>query len=235
MNLKLSVKLRLLSLLGVLLMVLTAFAAPAASASVHGASLPHPVRLTYKSATQASDLSTNIFCQSDDTNECLNLQNCNTSAGIVQLYSWTTGYGCSEGFYADYQGTVDPSQVWPFFCGDGLNSTYAGDRVFFVTYSYVDVSTSYTDVPVSAGNNGTVTLANTGGPGYDGPEGLFVEQDNNTGDTAVDTRLIDVTATCNSGNVQHLYAGCSGNGCLVREGENPSANEYWDLMTQYYP
>jgi hypothetical protein len=234
MDMRPVMKVRLLSLLGVLLAALTAFTAPPAFASAHPASPPHPVRLTYRSAARTSDMSTNIFCQSADTNECLNLQNCNIPAGVVQLYNWTTGYGCSEGFSATYEGTVDPATTWPFYCGDGLNSAYEGDHVFYVGYFGTENSDGVFAAPSSTGNNNTVTLG-TVPPGYSGPIGLWVQQDGNSSATATNTRLIDVATTCETGNVQHVYGGCGANGCLVRDGENPTANEYWDWVTGDYP
>jgi hypothetical protein len=237
MKMSLSAKARL-SLLGVLLVALTASVAPAATASVNHASPQHLTRLTYKPAARGQkmqDLSTNIFCIAGSNDECLNLQNCNMTAGIVQLYDWTTGYGCSEGFSTTYEGTVNPSEVWPFTCGDGLNSAYEGDRVFLVMYYGIDVSTAEYFVPISAGNDDTVTLGNVSYPTYSGPDGLWVEQDNNSLPYVESTRLIDAAATCGSGHVQHVYAGCGSNGCLVREGENPASDNTWDLVTGDYP
>jgi hypothetical protein len=229
-------KARLLLLLGVLVATLMSFASPVAFASVtaNPASAPHPVRLAYGSTVRPDDLSTNLFCQTSDTNECLNVQNCNIYAGVVQLYDWTTGYGCSEGFSATYEGTVDPSNTWPFYCGDGLNSAYDGDHVFYVQYYGVDNSTTIFTAPNSSGYNDPVTLGIVP-PGYSGPIGLWVQQDNNGPSTVTDTRLIDVSTTCSTGHVQHVYAGCGGNGCLVREGENPSSDNYWNWVTGDYP
>jgi hypothetical protein len=83
----------------------------------------------------------------------------------------------------------------------------------------------------SAGFNGTVTVTPFQGTNI----GLWVQQDNNgAGHEGQDTRLIDVTTTCNTGYIQHVYAGCGEDGCLVREGLNPATEQYWDFIDYMY-
>lgn len=62
----------------------------------------------------------------------------------------------------------------------------------------------------------------------DPDQGYFVAQVLSSGNV----EMIDVNTTCDTGYVQHLYAGCSGDGCLVREGLNPSSNQYWDFILE---
>jgi hypothetical protein len=59
-------------------------------------------------------------------------------------------------------------------------------------------------------------------------DGYFVAQDPPTGNNVLHTRLIDVETTCDTLKIQHLYAGCGGDGCLIRDGENPATQQYWD-------
>jgi hypothetical protein len=216
-------RLRLLALLGAVLATMTVVAAPVASASTSSQQLS--VVASHGSAHLSESLpdqATNFpaFCQNSNIEECLNLTNCNTSKGI-QLWNVLTGGACSSSWLIASDGTVNPgaSPVYPFYCGDGLNSAYEGDQVYQILYDSGGVSLW---APTSAGNNNTVTLEPWDGTNY---EGLFVAQDNESGPT----RLIDVTATCGIGAVQHLYAGCGGSGCLVRDGQNPSSGDVWDL------
>jgi hypothetical protein len=154
------------------------------------------------------------FCLANSS-ECLNQTNCDVSKG-VQLWNINTGGTCSTNWDVQGVGNVDPSDAWPFWCGDGLNSAYSGDQVYQVNYE------GY--VPVSAGFNGAVTLTSSGGGNPN--QGYFVLQTNADGDSMP----IDVNTTCTTGKVQHLYAGCAGSGCLVREGLNPASGNLWDFI-----
>lgn len=195
-------------------------AVPATAASA----LPSAHHASVRPAQQAITVTA---CDESDNAECLNLIQCYPFNG-VQLWNIETAGACGYqwGAFQETE-TVNPSAVWPFYCGDGLNSAYAGDPV--ISISYYDGSDGAYYVPKSAGSNNTVTVVqlNSATP-TDGGEyqGLFVRQDS----SSTDTRLIDVATTCTTGDVQHLYAGCNGDGCLVREGLNPS-NEYWDFRT----
>jgi hypothetical protein len=207
-----------ITIFAAILTALIGLVAPATAASatpaVHHASVrPAQQTLVYTA------------CDASDNTECLNLIQCYPFNG-VQLWNIDTAGACGEQWGAQESSeTVNPSQVWPFYCGDGLNSAYAGDAVEVI--DYYDGSNDAFYVPKSAGSNNTVTVVpyNTATPTDGGTyQGLFVVQDS----SPTDTRLIDVATTCTTGEVQHLYAGCNGDGCLVREGLNPS-NEYWDL------
>lgn len=212
-------RLQRLAPLGALLAVPMFLMAPAASASTSHAG---PRLMAVPEVAMVAGGTT--FCQAN-TSECLNLTNCNTSKA-VQLWDVHTGGVCSNDWSALVVGSVNPSQVWPFWCGGGLNSVYAGDRVFQVLW---EPSGGQPDeVLASAGNNGTVTLESTD-PGGDTDQGFLVEQDNNSAPLGAATRLIDPNTTCINATVQHLYAGCGGSGCLLREGQNPATGEYWDL------
>jgi hypothetical protein len=210
-------RVRLLALLGVALAALTVFAAQAASASASF----HPAG---QAGARLEDNPNSYVCQTN-SEECLNLAQCNTSKG-VQLWNLYNGGACTNNWFFSLAATVDPSSSFPFYCGSGLNSKYAGDTVY--EFEYANGNGTY--VPVSAGNDNTVTVAALGG----NRNGFFVAQDmQGFFSTAYDTRLIDVTATCQNAHhyVQHLYAGCGGDGCLVRDGQNPaSGGEYWDVQ-----
>jgi hypothetical protein len=211
-------KLRLITLLGVLLAALTVLAAPAASASTSARATglggtPQPTRLV-----GGPDASVNVdtFCQAG-TDECLNLTLCDIDKA-VQLWNVYNGRACSENWYVQFVGYVDPSATFPFYCGRGINSTYKGDPVFEVKYA---ASTGGAFVPISAGFNMPVYVSGVG-------DGYFVAQDPPTGNNVLHTRLIDVETTCDTLKIQHLYAGCGGDGCLIRDGENPATQQYWD-------
>lgn len=223
-------KLRLLALLIIALATMTALAVPAEAS----ASTSHQPRLSAahhaaRPAERGPDqTSFQTFCQSSNLEECLNQTNCNTSKG-VQLWNVLTGGACSSDWFIAPAETVDPADTYPFYCGSGLNSAYEGDTVYSILYD--PGSTIY--APTSKGYNDTVTLEPWDGTN---DEGLFVAQDNVSGPT----RLIDVTATCNDTMggqhfVQHLYAGCGGSGCLVRDGENPSTGNTWDRESETQP
>lgn len=214
-------RLRQLAIAGILLATMTALAIPAASAST---SSPQQRLSASHDSAHPDQVSFSTFCENSDTNECLNLTNCDTSKG-VQLWNILTGGTCSSDWYIASDGTVDPGATYPFFCGDDLNSNYQNDQVYQILY---DSGGADFWAPTSAGNNNTVTLEPWDGTNY---EGLFVAQDNAAGPT----RLIDVSTTCGIGTIQHLYAGCGGSGCLVREGENPSSENTWDLEEETQP
>lgn len=215
-----------------------AFAAPTASASPT-APPPHPVGVAHEpDAGKAGSQSTNTFCVSastSTTSQCLNVRSCNFTAGVMQIWTIqiTAGFLCDLPFYVRYVGNVNPQAVWPFTCGSGLNTTYAGDHVFRVTAS--DINSGFFYAPVSAGGGNPVNLGVLPGPNYTGPAGLWVQEDGNSSGSVSETRLIDAMTTCKDNNVpQHVYSGCTSNGCLIREGSSPPvylAIWDWDTIT----
>jgi hypothetical protein len=219
-------KVRLTALLSVLVTVLTAFAAPAASAaaSSHHSHMPSALHRA-PLAGRPDVLGVNGYWCQPNSNECLNVILCNPRKG-VQLWNFYNGGNCSGSWHPQDAGNVDPSTGYPFYCGSGLNSKFAGDSVYFIDYAAPPNYTAY--VPVSAGFDATVTLTPYNG---NSQQGMFVAQDNNGANS---TRLIDVYATCQNPHhyIQHLFAGCGYDGCLVRDGLNPATGEYWDAGLQ---
>lgn len=205
-------KIRLLAVLGAALAVM-AFA-PAASA----AAVPHPARQSVPRADLIDDATVYTFCLNSQTDECLNQTNCDT-AKSVQLWDVTAGGACTDDWDVTFAGNIPTSgggSPWPFWCGDDFNAKYAGDAVFQLVYSPPGGSVY---VPDSLGGSNSVNLTVLGGD-Y---QGYWVA----TGDTT-DTELVDVATSCNTGTVQYVYAGCKGNGCLVRESTGPTSLLFWE-------
>jgi hypothetical protein len=218
-------KLRLPVLLVIVVATAMFFTVPIASASAspHHARQPAVPHLAQQPRSdrgnRPDDIVVSTLCLNTQNDLCLNLQDCDTTKP-VQLYDINTGGSCSEDWYVQLAGNVAVGDGdWPFWCGDDLNATYHGDTVLQVVYA---PSTGAPWVPLSEGNTQPVYLTDMEEPN----DGLWVA----TGDTD-DTKLIDVSTTCdNDGTVQWVYAGCKGNGCLVRDGTSPKSLLFWEWM-----
>jgi len=207
-----------LALLAALLTLMALAAAPMASAT---ADTPHPAQLSAHSLSPHSpDFTDLAFCLNTQDDLCLNAKNCNTNTTPeVQLWNVTTGGRCSDDWTAYFAGYVGTSAGNVFFCGDDLNAKYYGDPVYDVSFPSAD--DSYPFLYPHSDGDGNPVYANS-----DSPPGNLVA----TGNSA-DTELIDPNTTCDDdGQVQYVYAGCEGNGCLVRESPNPPSLLFW-----YFP
>lgn len=192
--------------------VMTASAAPRPTQpSEHTAS-------AHRSAAP-DDEDADTFCLNTDDTQCLNLEQCK-EANPAQLWAISSGGACSD-WSATFLGTVGTGGVEPagnvFTCGNDWNATYYGDWVFLVQFWPAGTSGNNLPVPASAGYTDPVYLRS---PGDDA--GYWVATGNST-----DTTLIDAYSSCHDSALQFVYAGCKGNGCLIRESPNPSSLLFW--------
>jgi hypothetical protein len=186
-----------------------------ASAAPRPTQLPAHTTDAHRSAAPDDVEPVDTFCLNTDDTQCLNLEQCKETLP-VETWDISTGGACSN-WSVEFVGTVGTGGVESagnvFTCGNDWNATYYGDWVYFVQYDYTGPE------PASAGYTQPVYLQSASHSGY------WVA----TGDST-DTELIDAYSSCHSDALQYVYAGCKGNGCLVRESPNPSSLLFWESI-----
>jgi hypothetical protein len=200
------------------LLAVSVLAAPMASASTPAHPVERSANPPHSHSVSPDSSSILTFCLNTNDAECLNLMNCNISDD-VQLYNKNTGGTCTTDWNATFEGYVGEGTVGNvFYCGDDLNAKYYGDPDYQVTYAtggWWAMGLGPTEpVMLSDGINNWVA----------------------TSSNLLDTTLIDVDDSCDpdfgNGTAQFVYAGCDGNGCIVRTAPSPSSLLFWEL-TRY--
>jgi len=208
-------RLRLPLLFGALIMAVLAFTVPASatpSSPTHGLS-----QVSYVTHARPDQSYTFTLCLNTETTQCLNQTNCDLSE-VVEVYNFSTGGACSQDWYVSDVGNVGENGFNVFWCGDDFNATYHGDVVFQVVYSPGDGGGQY--VPTSTGSGDYVYVTEQM---EEYLEGYWVAQASNL----EDTRLIDVTTSCNADELQYVYAATKNNGGSVKETHAPASLWYW--------
>jgi hypothetical protein len=188
---------------------------------------PRPTQLSahttdaHRSAASDDVEPVDTFCLNTDNTQCLNLEQCKETLP-VQTWDISSGGACSD-WRVEFEGTVGTGGPEPvgnvFTCGDDWNATYYGDDVYLVQFYPQGSDGNALPVPASAGYTEPVYLQSASHSGY------WVATGNST-----DTELIDAYSSCHAAALQYVYAGCKGNGCLVRESPNPSSLLFWQSI-----
>jgi hypothetical protein len=189
---------------------------------------PRPTQLSphttdaHRSAAPKDVEPVDTFCLNTDDTQCLNLEQCKESLP-AQTWDISSGGACSD-WSVEFEGTVGTggSEAFGnvFTCGNDWNATYYGDVVYLVQFYPQGSDGNGLPVPASAGYTDPVYLRSGGDYA-----GYWVA----TGDST-DTELIDPYSSCHAGALQYVYAGCKGNGCLVRESPNPPSLLFWQWI-----
>lgn len=244
MTLRPVMRARLLALAGAVLATMAVSGAPLASAaaSTHPArpsAAPHAAPLTSPRyappgrtaatplANRAASDTFQTLCL-HNTSECLNDALCQLHT--VQLWNGIAGSRCR--IIASFAGTVNPAG-WPFYCGHGFNVAYAGKPVFSIGIYDSDEGIEYAVQSAGFGKTVTLTPVRSVSPSLGQYLGLWVATDV-SGTFVLNSPMIDAFETCNDANppfLQYAYAGCGGDGCLVREEPITSSDATWDWQT----
>jgi hypothetical protein len=199
---------------------LTMLVAPAASASASTHAVQKPAHSLGAAHPASADTTTDTFCLNTQSNECLNVEDCNNFYSyVLQLYNISTGGDCSTDWDVTLEGYVgQTTSVGNVFgCGNDWNAKFYFDPVYLLQFNSPVWGEPGTAQDLLSNNS---IFVNQPDPTY-----YFVATGSNLGDT----QLVDPWASCQDSKLMYLYAKGKTNGSEEYESSAPPSLSYWDL------